>query len=80
MVREIEIGQLDLRYAHTRIERDCHRLALSIAKTGQLVPIVVSKDLAVLDGYLRIQALATLGRDTVSAEMWASKSPSAFLW
>ena len=70
LVKELEISHLDLRWAHTRIARDCHSLAVSLAKTGQIVPVIVSKDLVVLDGYLRIKALSSLGRDTVMAEIW----------
>ena len=79
MVEEIEIGQLDLRYAHTRVERDHHSLAVSLAKTGQIVPIIVSKDLVVLDGYLRVKALTALGHDTVKGEIWDSSEEEGLI-
>jgi ParB/Sulfiredoxin domain len=78
-VKEIEIARLTLRYAHTRIERskEWRALANSIECIGQIVPIIVSKDLAVLDGYLRLKALASLGHDTVMAEVWDSRDEEA---
>ena len=71
-IREIEIGQLNLRYAHTRIERHKESLALaaSIERLGQIIPVTVAKTFALLDGYLRVKALRHLGRDTVMAEIW----------
>jgi hypothetical protein len=72
MVREIEIGLLHLDYAHTRIERPKESLALavSIERLGQIVPVIVTKTLILLDGYLRVKAMRHLGRDTVMAEVW----------
>jgi len=71
-VREIEIGQCDLRYAHTRIERPRESLALaaSLERIGQIVPVIVTTAFVLLDGYLRVKALKHLGRDTVMAEIW----------
>ena len=71
-IREIEIGQLHLRYAHTRIERPRERLTLaaSLERLGQIVPVTVTKALVLLDGYLRVKALTHLGHDTVRAEIW----------
>ena len=71
-IREIEIAQLDLRYAHTRIERPKESLALaaSIERAGQLVPVIVTKTFVLLDGYLRVKAMKHCGRDTVRAEIW----------
>jgi hypothetical protein len=71
-IREIEIAQLDLRYAHTRIERPKESLALaaSIDRIGQIVPVIVTKAFVLLDGYLRVIALRHCGRDTVRAEIW----------
>ena len=71
-IREIEIAQLDLRYAPMRIERPKEGLALaaSIERAGQLVPVVVTKTFVLLDGYLRVKAMKHCGRDTVRAEMW----------
>ena len=71
-MREIEIGQCDLRYAHTRIERPRESLALaaSIERIGQIVPVIVTTTFVLLDGYLRVKALKHLGRDMVMAEIW----------
>ena len=71
-IREIEIGQLDLRYAHTRIEqpRESLALAASIERIDQIVPVIVTTAFVLLDGYLRVKALKHLGRDTVMAEIW----------
>jgi ParB-like chromosome segregation protein Spo0J len=71
-IREIEIGQCDLRYAHTRIERPKESLALaaSVERIGQIVPVIVTTAFVLLDGYLRVKALKHLGRDTVMAEIW----------
>jgi ParB family transcriptional regulator, chromosome partitioning protein len=71
-IREIEIAQLDLRYAHTRIERpkESLTLAASIERAGQIVPVIVTKAFVLLDGYLRVMALRHCGRDTVRAEIW----------
>ena len=66
-IRQIEIGQLHLRYAHTRIERPRESLALaaSIERIGQIIPVIVTVTFVLLDGYLRVRALKTCGRDTV---------------
>ena len=71
-IREIEIAQLDLRYAHTRIERPKESLALaaSLERTGQIVPVIVTKAFVLLDGYLRVMAMKHCGLDTVRAEIW----------
>jgi ParB family transcriptional regulator, chromosome partitioning protein len=71
-IRQIEIGQLNLGYAHTRIDRPNERLALaaSVERVGQIVPVIVTTNFVLLDGYLRVGALKTCGRDTVVAEIW----------
>jgi hypothetical protein len=71
-IREIEIAQLDLRYACTRIERPKESLALaaSIERIGQLVPVIVTSTFVLLDGYLRVKAIKHCGHDTVRAEIW----------
>lgn len=81
-LREIEIAQLNLRYAHTRIDRlkECLALAASIERIGQIVPvIVVREELILLDGYLRVKALKRLGRDTVMAETWGCTEEEALI-
>ena len=78
-MKEIEIGQLDLRYAHTRIERPKESLALaaSIERVGQIIPVTVTTAFVLLDGYLRVKALKHCGRDTVMAEIWDCKEEEA---
>jgi ParB-like chromosome segregation protein Spo0J len=71
-IKEIEIAQLNLRYASTRIDRLKERLVLaaSIERVGQIVPVIVSGAMVLLDGYLRVKALIHCGCDTVRAEIW----------
>lgn len=81
-IKEIEITQLNLRYAHTRIERAKETLALaaSIEHIGQIIPVIVIGEemtFVLLDGYLRVKALKRCGRDTVMAEIWKCKEEEA---
>jgi ParB family transcriptional regulator, chromosome partitioning protein len=84
-VKEIEIGQLRLRYAHTRIERPEKVLALasSIERFGQVLPVIVLREgdhsLVLLDGYLRVRALTRCLRDTVLAEIWEGPEEEALV-
>jgi ParB/RepB/Spo0J family partition protein len=82
-IKEIEISQLELRYAHTRIERPegVAALAGSIERFGQIIPVIVLKEenVILLDGYLRVKALKALGRDTVLAEVWECKEEEALV-
>ena len=74
-VKEIEIAQIHLRYAHTRIEWPQRVLALasSIERFGQILPVIVLREginsFVLLDGYLRVKALKHCLRDTVMAEI-----------
>jgi ParB family chromosome partitioning protein len=76
-MESLEISQLDLRYAHTRISKPEALLPLmrSLEKWGQLRPVSVvrsdSSSLVLVDGYLRMEALKRCGKDTVLAELWA---------
>jgi ParB-like chromosome segregation protein Spo0J len=82
-VREIEIAQLHLRYAHTRIEWPQRVLALanSIERFGQILPVIVLREgdtsFVLIDGYLRVKALKRCLRDTVMAEIWEGKEEEA---
>ncbi len=79
-MQEIEIRQLNLRYAPTRIERPKQSLALmdSIERIGQIVPVVVIKEgMTLMDGYLRVSALMRLRRDTVIVEVRDCKEEDA---
>ena len=80
-IKEIEIGRLELLYAHTRIERPerISSLALSMGHIGQIIPVIVLKSLVLLDGYLRVQALKKLGKDMVVAEIWEMKDEDALV-
>jgi ParB family transcriptional regulator, chromosome partitioning protein len=83
-IKEIEISQLELRYAHTRIERPegVAVLAASIERFGQIIPVIVLRqetNVTLLDGYLRVKALKALGRDTVIAEIWECKEEEALV-
>jgi ParB-like chromosome segregation protein Spo0J len=72
---DVEFHQLDLRHADLRIrdEDRRRRLAASIADIGQQAPVVVVADaerLVLIDGYLRVEVLRRLGRDTAAATVW----------
>jgi len=80
--KEIEIAQLHLRYAHTRIEWPQRVLALanSIERFGQILPVIVLREgnsFVLIDGYLRVKALKRCLRDTVMAEIWEGKEEEA---
>ncbi len=82
---ELELHQLDLRYATLR-RRDGRReraLLSSLSATGQQVPVVVVErepgTYVLVDGYKRVRALQRLHRDTVSAMTWALTEPEALL-
>jgi ParB family chromosome partitioning protein len=82
-VKEIEIAELHLRYAHTRIEWPERVLALasSIERLGQILPVIVLREgdnsFVLIDGYLRVKALKRCLRDTVMAEIWEGKEEEA---
>ena len=80
--KEIEIAQLHLRYAHTRIEWPQRVLALAncIERFGQILPVIVLREgnsFVLIDGYLRVKALKRCLRDTVMAEIWEGKEEEA---
>ena len=82
---EIELHELDLRYAGLR-RRDARReraLVASLAESGQQVPVVVVRGaagpLVLVDGYKRVRALHRLHRDTVEAVLWALSELDALL-
>lgn len=82
---ELELHQLDLRYARLR-RRDGRReraLVSSLSESGQQVPVVVvagDEDRYVLvDGYKRVRALERLHHDTVSAIAWPVTEAEALL-
>jgi ParB-like chromosome segregation protein Spo0J len=84
-VREIEMAHLQLRYAHTRIERPEKVLALasSIERFGQILPVIVWREgdhcFVLIDGYLRVKALKRCLCDSVLAEIWEGKEEEALV-
>jgi ParB/RepB/Spo0J family partition protein len=83
LLREVEIHQLDLRYAHTRVitSASVKSLARSIEQFGQISPLVsVSRgSLVLIDGYRRVAALKLNGKDTAMAEVWPCTEREAIL-
>lgn len=67
---QLELGQLNLRYADLRV-RDVareRRLVASLLEHGQQTPVLVVRDgdaLVLIDGYVRVEALRRLARDLV---------------
>ena len=84
-IREIEIGSLKLRYAHTRVARPerVSSLVSSIERSGQIVPVITVKEsdscFVLIDGYLRVAACKRCGQDTVMAEIWACQEREALI-
>ena len=84
-VKEVEIAHLELRYAHTRIQRPERVLALasSIERFGQILPVIVLRQgtgaFVLIDGYLRVKALGRCGCDTVVAEIWEGNEEEALV-
>jgi len=84
-IKEIEIAQLHLRYAHTRIEwpEKVFALASSMERFGQILPVIVLREegnsFVLIDGYLRVKAMKRCGRDTVVAEIWECKEEEALV-
>jgi len=84
-VKEVEIAQLHLRYAHTRVEWPERVLALanSMERFGQILPVIVLREgdnsFILIDGYLRVKALKRCLRDTVMAEIWEGKEEEALV-
>lgn len=84
-IREIEIGQIDLRYEHTRILKPqmVSSLVNAIERCGQIIPVITVKEgdlsFVLMDGYLRISALKRCGKDTVMAEIWRCKEAEALV-
>ncbi len=81
---EIELNTLDLRYAHTRVSnrRTADSMTRSIERYGQLNPVVVvgkHERPVLVDGYLRVGSLGTLGRDTVIADVSETDERRALL-
>ena len=75
-VLTLDLHRLELRYASLRLPDPpaITRLARSIAADGQLVPCIVvageGQAFILVDGYRRIAALRSLGRDRAEVECW----------
>lgn len=81
---EVDLHQLELRHEDLRIcDPDRRRrLIASVAEIGQQVPVVVVHDdeqLVLIDGYLRVEALRRIGRDTALATTWPVTEAEALL-
>lgn len=81
---EIDLHRLELRHRDLRIvDADRRRRLIgSIAEIGQQVPVVVIAEgdrMVLIDGYLRVEALGRLQRDTVLATTWSVSEVEALL-
>jgi ParB family chromosome partitioning protein len=82
---ESDLHRLDLRFASLRMRqpRLVDRLARSIEENDQLVPLVAvagqSDRWVLIDGYLRVEALQRLSRDTAWVELWDCSLSQALL-
>jgi ParB-like chromosome segregation protein Spo0J len=75
---QIELHQLELRYQSLRVVEPARRRKLlsAVCETGQQVPVVVvaaatADRYVLIDGYLRVDVLRSLGRDVVEATVWS---------
>lgn len=71
---EVDLGSLDLRYAHTRVTKPKHvdMIANSIDRFGQITPVLIipqDEFLVLIHGFVRLAAMRKLGRDTILADI-----------
>jgi ParB family transcriptional regulator, chromosome partitioning protein len=83
---QIELHQLELRYRALRAAEPARRRKLlsAVCETGQQVPVVVvaaatAARYVLIDGYLRVDVLRSLGRDVVEATVWALSETEALI-
>jgi KorB domain/ParB-like nuclease domain len=81
---DVDLHQLELRHHDLRIHDADQRRRLigSVAEIGQQVPVIVIREderFVLIDGYLRVEALGTLGRDTAAATAWPLTEIDALL-
>lgn len=83
---QIELHQLELRYQALRaVEPSRRRKLLSaVCETGQQVPVVVvaaatAGRYVLIDGYLRVDVMRSLGRDVVEATVWSLGETEALI-
>lgn len=72
--QEIDLHLVDLKYAHTRIldHKSIFKMMRSLDRFDQTTPVTVipeSEKYLLIDGYIRVRALAKLHRDTVLAHI-----------
>jgi len=83
--KAVEIGHLELKYAHTRIrnKKAIIRLCASILRFGQITPVIVvpaeAPSYVLIDGYLRVAALRRCGRDTVDCHICSCGEQEALI-
>jgi ParB-like chromosome segregation protein Spo0J len=83
---QIELHQLELRYQALRAAEPSRRrkLLTALCETGQQVPVVVvaaatAGRYVLIDGYLRVDVLRSLGRDVVEATVWSLGESEALI-
>lgn len=81
---DVDLHQLELRHDDLRIHDGARRrrLIASVAEIGQQVPVVVIADgdrWVLIDGYLRVEVLRRLKRDTAVATTWSMSEAEASL-
>lgn len=81
---DVDLHQLELRHHDLRIHDGDQRRRLigSVAEIGQQVPVIVIREaerFVLIDGYLRVEALGKLGRDTAAATAWPLTEIDALL-
>lgn len=81
---EVDLHQLELRHRDLRIHdgEQRRRMIGSVAEIGQQVPVIVVRDTeryVLIDGYLRVEALRRLHRDTVMATAWSLSEVEALV-
>jgi ParB-like chromosome segregation protein Spo0J len=81
---QIELHQIELRHVDLRI-RDAgrrRRVLASVAEEGQQVRVIVVAEgerYVLIDGYLRVEAVRRLARDTVEATVWPLSESEALI-
>jgi len=90
---EVDLHLLELRFADARLlePQAVEKLARSIERDGQIVPLIVvggtshsseatdSERLVLIDGYRRVAALRRLGRDRACVERWPCEVAEAVM-
>jgi ParB family transcriptional regulator, chromosome partitioning protein len=90
---EVDLHLLELRFTSARLiePQAVDRLARSIERDGQIVPLIVvggtsncseatdSERLVLIDGYRRVAALRRLGRDRACVERWPCEVAEAVM-